>query len=97
MGKTKTDGRSRDAGIQVITGIQGRGVIIIWTVCAGSKNNAWGRKVGVLNMRYTVNILIVLLLTIVIIRILMNVLNHFGIDFVGIAEELLKKIKGSNK
>lgn len=42
---------------------------------------------------YTFNILIALLMSVVIIKILMNLLNYVGIDFVGFFEELWKKIK----
>ena len=49
----------------------------------------------ILNMNYTLNIIIALLINIVIIKIFMNVLNHVGIDFVGFFEALWKKIKKS--
>ena len=42
---------------------------------------------------YTLNILIALLMSVVIIKILMNLLNYVGIDFVGFFEELWEKIK----
>ena len=47
----------------------------------------------ILNMNYTLKIIVALLISIVIIKILMNVINHVGIDFVGFFEDLWKKIK----
>lgn len=46
-----------------------------------------------MNMNYTLNILIALLISTVFIKILMNVINLVGIDFVGFFEDLWKKIK----
>lgn len=44
-------------------------------------------------MNYTLNIVIVLLITTMIIKILMNIINHFGIDFVGFFEDVWKRFK----
>jgi hypothetical protein len=46
-----------------------------------------------MNMNYTLNIIIAFVMITVIIKILMNVINHFGIDFVGFFEDVWKKIK----
>ena len=46
-----------------------------------------------MNMNYTLNIVIALLISMVIIKMLMNVINLVGIDFVGFFEDLWKKMK----
>lgn len=44
-------------------------------------------------MNYTLNIVIAILITTVIIKILMNTINHFGVNLVGLFRNLWKKIK----
>jgi len=44
-------------------------------------------------MNYTLNMVVALLITTMIIKILMNVNYHFGIDFVGFFEDVWKKIR----
>jgi hypothetical protein len=46
-----------------------------------------------MNMNYTLNMVVALLITTMIIKILMNVNDHFGIDFVGFFEDVWNKIK----
>ena len=46
-----------------------------------------------MNMNDILKIVILLLMSTVIIKILMNVINFGGIDFVGFLEDLWKKIK----
>jgi len=47
----------------------------------------------IMSVNYTLNIVIALLITTVIIKILMNVIYHFGLDSVGFFEDLWRKIK----
>ena len=42
---------------------------------------------------YTLKLIFALLISVVIIKILMNVINLVGIDFVGFFEDVWKKIK----
>lgn len=44
-------------------------------------------------MNYTLKLAFVIFITVVIIKILMNVINLVGIDFVGIFEDVWKKFK----
>ena len=44
-------------------------------------------------MNYTLKFAFVIFITVVIIKILMNVINLVGIDFVGFFEDVWKKIK----
>ena len=46
-----------------------------------------------MNMNYTLNIIIAFVMITVIIKILMNVINHFGIDFVGFFEDVMEENK----
>ena len=44
-------------------------------------------------MDYTLNFLIGILMSIIIMKIIINVINQFGIDFVEIFQDLWKKIR----
>lgn len=44
-------------------------------------------------MNYILNIIIAFVIITMIIKILMNVINHFGIDFVGFIEDIWKKFR----
>lgn len=46
-----------------------------------------------MNMNYTLKLAFVIFITVVIIKILMNVINLVGIDFVGFFEDVWKKFK----
>jgi len=48
-----------------------------------------------MNMNDALKIAILLSIGAMIIKIIMNVIYHFGIDFVGLFEDLWKKIKGT--
>lgn len=43
------------------------------------------------------NIIFVLLLSTLIMRVFMNIINQFGVDFVGLFEDLWRKGPGRNK
>jgi len=49
----------------------------------------------IMNMNDALKIAILLSIGAMIIKIIMNVIYHFGIDFVGLFEDLWKKIKGT--
>ncbi|MDR3586163.1 MAG: hypothetical protein P4L59_12680 [Desulfosporosinus sp.] len=48
-----------------------------------------------MNMNDALKIAVALSISAVIMKIIMNVIYHFGIDFVGFFENLWKKIKGT--
>ena len=48
-----------------------------------------------MNMNDALKIVIALSIGAMILKIIMNVIYHFGIDFVGLFEDLWKKIKGT--
>ena len=49
----------------------------------------------IMNMKDALKIVILLSIGAMIMKIIMNVIYHFGIDFVGLFEDLWKKIKGT--
>jgi len=48
-----------------------------------------------MNMNDALKIAILLSISAMIMKIIMNVIYHFGIDFVGLFEDLWRKIKGT--
>ena len=48
-----------------------------------------------MNMNDALKIAFALLIGAMILKIIMNIIYHFGIDFVGLFEDLWKKIKGT--
>lgn len=56
-----------------------------------------GRGFVIMNMNDALKIAVALSISAVLMKIVMNVIYHFGVDFVGFFEDLWKKLKRTNR